>query len=171
MSNDAPRPSSDAARRTMRANRRRDTSIELAVRRRIHAAGLRYRVDFPADDSDRRRRADIVFTRARLAVFIDGCFWHGCPLHYVEPRRNAGYWRPKIARNMERDLDSTRRLVAAGWTVQRYWEHQDPGDIASSIIDTVGPRPPDTPRSSAGVCTLHSETPAICGEARLGRSG
>ena len=74
-----PPPSSETARRTMLANRRRDTTPELAVRRRLHAAGLRYRVDFPADPADRRRRVDIVFTRARVAIFIDGCFWHGCP--------------------------------------------------------------------------------------------
>lgn len=123
----------------MLANRRRDTTIELAVRRRLHAAGLRYRVDFPADAGDRRRRADIVFTRRHLAVFIDGCFWHGCPLHYVEPRLNVEYWRPKIARNIERDADSTRRLVDAGWTERRHWEHEDPDEVVAGIISFLRP--------------------------------
>lgn len=137
MSRKPPEPSNENARRTMRANKRRDTSIELAVRRRLHASGLRYRVDHPADASDRRRRADIVFTRARIAVFIDGCFWHGCPEHYVPPRANADYWLPKIARNRERDRDSTRRLEEAGWTVMRFWEHEDPDLVAGEISTAV----------------------------------
>lgn len=136
MNRKPPKASSENARRTMRANKRKDTSIELAIRRRLHASGLRYRVDHPADASDRRRRADIVFTRARIAIFIDGCFWHGCPEHYVEPRANSEYWRPKIARNRERDLDSTRRLQEAGWTVMRFWEHEDP-DLVSAEISTA----------------------------------
>lgn len=128
-----PPPSSEGARLTMRANRRRDTSIELAVRRRLHAAGLRYRVDYAPDRSDRRRRADIVFTRARVVVFLDGCFWHGCPAHYIEPKSNVGYWRPKIERNRERDTETTKRLVSLGWTVLRFWEHEDPGAVAATI--------------------------------------
>lgn len=135
-----PRPSSENARRTMLANRRKDTSPELAVRRRIHAAGLRYRVDFPADATDRRRRADIVFTRAKVVVFIDGCFWHGCPEHFIAPKSNADYWGPKIARNMERDRTSTARLRNAGWRVLRFWEHEDPDDVAPRIIEAVRPR-------------------------------
>ncbi|MGO1567871.1 MAG: very short patch repair endonuclease [Brachybacterium sp.] len=132
-----PKASSENARRTMHANKRKDTSIELAVRRRLHAAGLRYRVDHPADASDRRRRADIVFTRARVAVFIDGCFWHGCPEHYVAPKANSDYWQPKIARNRERDRDSTRRLQEAGWTGMRFWEHEDPDLVAAEISVSV----------------------------------
>jgi DNA mismatch endonuclease, patch repair protein len=137
MSQIPPPPSSENARLTMKANRRRDTSIELAVRRRLHAAGLRYRVDYAADPSDRRRRADIVFTRARLVVFIDGCFWHGCPEHFTMPKSNVDYWRHKIERNVERDRDSVARLEAAGWSVLRFWEHQAPDDVAASIIAAV----------------------------------
>lgn len=137
MSRKPPEASSENARRTMRANKRKDTSIELAIRRRLHASGLRYRVDHPADVSDRRRRADIVFTRARVAIFIDGCFWHGCPEHYVEPKANSDYWRPKIARNRERDVDSTCRLREAGWTVMRFWEHEDPDLVAAKIAAAV----------------------------------
>lgn len=142
-----PHPSSENARRTMLANRRKDTSPELAVRRKLHAAGLRYRVDYPADSTDRRRRADIVFTRARVVVFIDGCFWHGCPEHFIAPKRNADYWGPKIARNMERDRSSTARLREAGWQVLRFWEHEDPDHVATRISEAVRPRnqvpPPD----------------------------
>lgn len=124
----------------MLANRRKDTSPELAVRRRLHSAGLRYRVDYSADATDRRRRADIVFTRARVAVFIDGCFWHGCPDHFIAPRRNSDYWGPKIARNIERDRSSTARLQDAGWQVLRFWEHEDPDHVAARIEEAVRPR-------------------------------
>ncbi|WP_341854181.1 very short patch repair endonuclease [Brachybacterium sp. GPGPB12] len=143
----APQPSNENARLTMQANRRKDTTPELAVRRRLHAAGPRYRVDFPADATDRRRRADIVFTRVKVTVFIDGRFWHGCPEHFIPPKSNADYWGPKIARNMERDRTSTARLSDAGWRVLRFWEHEDPDDVAARIIDAVRPRnrilPPD----------------------------
>ena len=125
--------SSEGARSTMRANRRRDTKPELRVRALLHANGLRYRVD-SAPGSDRRRRADIVFTRARLAVFIDGCFWHGCPEHFVSPKSNADYWVPKIETNRRRDLDTTAQLESEGWTVLRYWEHDDPQSVAEAII-------------------------------------
>lgn len=126
----------------MVGNRHRDTKVELAVRRRLHRAGLRYRVDFAPDPSDRRRRADIVFTRARVAVYLDGCYWHGCPVHYAEPRTNVDYWRPKIARNRARDLETTQRLRALGWTVLRFWEHEDPDDVSTAILRAV--RPEDT---------------------------
>ena len=134
----------------MQANKRRDTSAELAVRRRLHASGLRYRIDYAADPTDRRRRVDIAFTKVRVAIFIDGCFWHGCPDHYVQPKSNVEYWRPKIARNMERDLQSVERLENAGWTVLRFWEHDDPDAVATSIAATVRSggrnRPPDVGR-------------------------
>lgn len=121
----------------MLANRRRDTSIELAVRRLLHAAGARYRVDFAPDPTNRRRRADIVFARAKVAVFMDGCFWHGCPEHFVPPRSNTEYWGPKIARNMERDRETTERLEALGWTVMRFWEHEDPLEAAGTILEVL----------------------------------
>lgn len=119
----------------MKSNRRRDTSPELAVRRRIHAAGLRYRVDFAPLGG--RRRADIVFTRARIAVFIDGCFWHGCPEHATYPKRNSEYWLPKLHRNIERDEDTNRLLREAGWSVMRFWEHQAPDEVAIRIIASL----------------------------------
>lgn len=121
----------------MRANRGRDTGPELAVRRALHAMGLRYRVDHPLP-FDRRRRGDIVFTRAKVAVFIDGCFWHGCPDHGVMPRTNSAFWAAKIARNRERDADTTARLVEQGWVVLRFWEHEDLPSIVERCIAAVG---------------------------------
>jgi DNA mismatch endonuclease (patch repair protein) len=115
----------------MQANRRRDTLPELAVRRLLHADGLRYRVDFAP--FDRRRRADIVFTRKRVAVFIDGCFWHGCPVHSAQPKANTDYWGPKLDRNVERDRETTASLEARGWTVLRFWEHDPPDRVAAAI--------------------------------------
>ena len=132
-----PAASSEAVRATMRANRGRDTGPELAVRRALHAMGLRYRVDHPLP-FDRRRRADIAFTRVRVAVFIDGCFWHGCPEHGTTPRTNNRFWSEKIARNRARDLDTTERLEAEGWVVLRFWEHEDPRPVARAIARVVG---------------------------------
>lgn len=120
----------------MKSNRRRDTLPELAVRRLLHAAGVRYRVDF-APLHGLRSRADIVFTRRRIAVYIDGCFWHGCPLHASSPKTNTDYWLPKLAANAARDEEATQRLRHAGWTVLRFWEHENPVDVSSKIIDAV----------------------------------
>ena len=129
--------SSVGAAAIMRANGRRDTKPEVLVRRLLHAAGLRYRVDVSPLPSDRRRRADVVFTRRRIAVYIDGCFWHGCPQHFVAPKANADYWGPKIARNRERDIETTARLKAGGWLALRFWEHEEPADVAATIIAAV----------------------------------
>ncbi|TFV81478.1 very short patch repair endonuclease [Microbacterium sp. dk485] len=127
---------SASTRKSMLANKRRDTSTELALRRQFHSRGLRYRVDF-APIPGLRRRADIVFTRARIAVFIDGCFWHGCPIHASAPKRNADYWGPKLAANIDRDRDTDRRLETAGWRVMRFWEHEAPGAAADRIDAAV----------------------------------
>lgn len=120
----------------MRANRGRDTGPELAVRRALHARGLRYRVDHPLP-FDRRRRADVAFTRAKVAVFIDGCFWHGCPEHGITPRTNTEFWRAKIARNRARDVDTTVRLEAMGWAVLRFWEHHPTADAVEAVVRAV----------------------------------
>ena len=127
----------------MRSNRGRDTKPEIEVRRLLHAAGLRYRVDFAPLGG--RRRADIVFTRKRVAVFVDGCFWHGCPQHATLPKLNADYWLPKLRRNVERDRETDAALKAAGWTVLRFWEHQAPETVASTVIRAVAVRPPAEP--------------------------
>jgi len=134
-----PWASSLAARAVMRANRRRDTGPEMAVRRLVHAAGLRYRVDVkPLPDLN--RRADLSFARAKVAVFIDGCYWHGCPDHGTTAKTNAAYWSPKIARTRERDVDTDRRLHDAGWTVVRAWEHEDPSTVATRVAAAVKTR-------------------------------
>ncbi len=142
----APTPAPDArqpfastpgVRRRMQAMGRRDTAPEMAVRRLLHAAGLRYRVDVrPLPGLN--RRADVVFTRARVAVFVDGCFWHGCPEHgRRQVRVNTWYWPEKIARNMARDRDTDARLADAGWEVVRIWEHEDPEVAAARIREAV----------------------------------
>ena len=124
--------SSPAVRRNMQANRGRDTGPELKLRHLLHAAGLRYRVDWPIP-GDRRRRIDIAFTRRKIAVFVDGCFWHRCPAHYVSPKANADFWDIKTRGNAERDVETTTQLTAAGWLVLRFWEHEDPREMAERI--------------------------------------
>ena len=128
--------SSPASRKVMQGNKSRDTSPELAVRRRLHAAGLRFRVGYRPEPS-LRRTADIVFTKQRIAVFIDGCYWHACPEHRTIARSNALYWSEKLARNVARDADTTEQLQAAGWTVLRFWEHEDPDAVAASVSAVV----------------------------------
>lgn len=127
----------------MRGNRARDTRPELQLRRALHALGLRYRVDERPIRS-LPRRADIVFRRARVAVFVDGCYWHGCPQHYVASKSNAAWWRDKIDRNRTRDADTSRLLKEGGWQVVRIWEHV-PIDLAvREVLEALGrpPRPP-----------------------------
>jgi DNA mismatch endonuclease (patch repair protein) len=120
----------------MRGNRSRDTKPELAVRRLLHARGLRYRVNARPVPT-LRRTADVVFPRKRIAVFIDGCYWHGCPAHYVAARSNRDYWDAKIARNISRDAETTAALSEAGWKVLRYWSHTPPEQVAASICEEV----------------------------------
>lgn len=116
----------------MQANRGRDTSPELRLRSLLHSHGLRFRVCQPLP-FDRRRRADITFTRVGLFVFIDGCFWHGCPEHFVEPKTRREFWLTKIAGNQRRDLETTERLESLGYTVLRFWEHDDPDAVARKV--------------------------------------
>jgi DNA mismatch endonuclease (patch repair protein) len=129
-------PSSAAATRIGRGNRRRDTKPEVALRSELHRRGLRFRKDLPIDLGEGRRsvRADIVLTAARIAVFVDGCFWHGCPDHHRSPRRNPEYWGPKIASNIARDRRVDDALALEGWTVVRVWEHEDVGVAAERIV-------------------------------------
>ncbi|MEX0630042.1 MAG: very short patch repair endonuclease [Chloroflexota bacterium] len=112
-------------RAVMQGNRRRDTSPELRLRSALHARGLRFRIDLPVKANDRVARPDIVFSRRRLAVFVDGCFWHGCSDHFVASKSNVTYWEAKIERNRVRDQLTNEALVAAGWSVIRVWAHQD----------------------------------------------
>lgn len=124
----------------MQATGRRDTAPELAIRRELHRRGLRYRVEVKLAELP-RRRMDIVFTRARLVVLVDGCFWHGCPEHGTSAKANAGYWTAKIAANQARDQDTDERLAAAGWTVLRLWEHEKPAAAADRVGGYLGRYP------------------------------
>lgn len=118
----------------MRGNRWRDTAPEVALRSILHRQGLRFRKRYSIRLSGRRwTQPDVVFLRERLAVFVDGCFWHRCPLHGTTPRSNAAYWGPKLDRNVTRDRDTDHQLAALGWTVLRAWEHDEPGQIADRV--------------------------------------
>ncbi|MFY7066693.1 very short patch repair endonuclease [Nocardiopsis changdeensis] len=131
--------SSAANRRSMRGNRSRDTKPELALRRLVHAVGLRYRVAAKPLPK-MRRTADLLFRPTRVAVFVDGCFWHGCPDHFVPPKTNPGYWEDKISGNVSRDRDTDALLEEAGWLVLRFWEHQDPAECAEIVVEAVSAR-------------------------------
>ncbi|MER7677700.1 very short patch repair endonuclease [Streptomyces sp. NPDC096934] len=117
----------------------KDTDAELAVRSLLHAVGLRYRVEYPVPGMA-RRRIDVAFTRAKVAVLIDGCFWHGCPEHATRPKANAEWWRQKLDRNMARDRETTEHLVAQGWTVLRFWEHEAPAEVVVRVKAVVEQR-------------------------------
>ncbi|WP_460868989.1 very short patch repair endonuclease [Rhodococcus aerolatus] len=130
------RPEAVLARK-MSTLRRRDTAPELALRRELHGRGLRYRLQVKAP-GNRRRTIDICFRRRKVAVSVDGCFWHGCPVHHHRPRANATWWDWKIASNRARDADCTRALEAQGWTVVRVWEHEDPVAAADRVCAALG---------------------------------
>lgn len=128
----------------MSTAKRRDTAAELALRRELHGRGLRYRVAYPVP-GQRRRTIDVAFTRAKIAVFVDGCFWHGCPEHGTKPRANSEWWSAKLAANYARDRDTDRLLDDLGWTVVRVWEHETPSTAADRVAARVeqsatGPR-------------------------------
>lgn len=142
-----PSPTSPAVTAVMRGNRRADTGPERQVRSLLHASGYRYRTNYRLDVPGARVRPDIVFTRRRLAVFIDGCFWHRCPEHGTSPRANTHYWTPKLERNVARDQRVDQALRAAGWTVLRIWEHVGPAEAAALVIATLGGEPGRAPSS------------------------
>ncbi|MEW1890940.1 very short patch repair endonuclease [Streptomyces sp. NBC_00523] len=130
------KPSSPAVSARMSRQASRDTAPEVAVRKLLHASGYRYRLNERVPHMS-RRTIDIAFTRAKVAVFLDGCFWHGCPEHATRPKANAEWWRQKLDRNMARDAETTAHLVAEGWTVLRFWEHQTPVEVAEKVAETV----------------------------------
>lgn len=118
----------------MKGNRKRDTRPELALRSALHRAGLRFRCDYPMRLPGRRPiRIDIAFTRARIAVVVDGCFWHCCPDHSSTPKANRSYWGPKLARNVRRDAETEAALATLGWRTIRVWEHENPDDAAERV--------------------------------------
>ena len=123
------------ARRRMQRTRRTGTSCELELRAALRARGLRFRVDWPIPGS--RRRADIVFVRPKVAVFVDGCFWHACPRHATWPRSNGAWWREKINANVRRDRATDGLLRASGWLVMRFWEHYGSMEAARRIDAAV----------------------------------
>lgn len=131
-----PHPSSPAVSAAMRGNRRKDTKPEVEIRSLLHAAGHRFRKDYCIREGETSVRPDIVFTRRRIAVFVDGCFWHGCPEHGNQPKVNSTYWDEKLRRNKERDERVTAALRQAGWAVIRIWEHE-PCDSATSRISAA----------------------------------
>ncbi len=132
-------PSTSDVRRRMQRVRQKNTSIESALRRELHARGLRYRLQIPVLTKP-RRVADVAFSGLRIAVFVDGCFWHGCPLHATWPKKNAEFWRAKILANQARDRDTGERLRADGWVVVRVWAHESPNLAAGRIAAIVDER-------------------------------
>ena len=126
----------------MRAIKRTDTKPEIELRRLLHRQGLRFRKDYRLDLPGGRVRPDVVFTRARVAVFLDSCFWHSCPDHGRGPTRNQWYWSPKLARTVERDRQAVAVVEAAGWQVIRIWEHEDLRTAAAVVVAAVNRRRP-----------------------------
>jgi DNA mismatch endonuclease, patch repair protein len=131
-----PPASSDAARKRMETAKGQDTKPERQLRSHLHRLGLRFRLQQKLLDG-LRRKADIVFRPVKVVVFIDGCFWHGCPVHGTWPKLNAEFWRDKIESNRRRDADTDARLAEAGWHVIRVWEHEDPLEAARRIEGVV----------------------------------
>ena len=132
-----PDPAKSAA---MARQRRRDTRVEMELRRELHRRGLRYRLQQRVVPGAPRRSVDIVFRAARVAVDCRACWWHGCPTHWTGPNRNRSWWLSKLAANRDRDIDTERRLADAGWLVIVAWEHDDPVDIAERVETAVASR-------------------------------
>jgi len=136
-----PQPLNAGRSANMRANRRKDTKPELALRRELHRQGYRYRKDYRLDLADARVRPDIAFTARRVAVFVDGCFWHCCPEHGTQPANNTWYWAPKLKRNVERDRAADEALAAAGWRVVRVWEHESIEGAVAAVVAALASAP------------------------------
>jgi len=133
----------------MRAIRRTDTKPELALRQALHRMGYRFRKDHRLDLPQRRVRPDIAFTARKVAVFVDGCFWHACPEHGSKPAVNQTYWNPKLLRNVERDRAADAALELAGWQVVRLWEHVPLDDAVAAVVTALNGSPRD-PRADPG---------------------
>lgn len=130
------RSSSPEASRRMAKVRQKDTGAEIALRRELYRIGLRYRVNYEVIKKP-RRVVDIAFPGLKIAVLVDGCFWHGCPEHATWPKQNSLFWRQKIEANRSRDADTNSKLLEAGWVVLRFWEHQSPLEAANLVQQAV----------------------------------
>lgn len=128
-----PEPTTEAATRIGKGNRRTGTKPEQLLRSELHRRGRRFRKDLLIRAGGLRTHADIAFTRERLAVFVDGCFWHACPEHGSSPKSNTAYWGPKLRANVERDRRVDQELRSDGWVVLRIWEHVSSADAARSV--------------------------------------
>ena len=137
-----PHPSSPAASAVMRANRSKDTLPEASLRSALHRRGLRFRKSYVIRSEQMRVRVDIAFPSRRVAVFLDGCFWHRCPTHGVRPSVNQGYWLPKLQRNVDRDNRVDDFLTTEGWKVIRVWEHESPLEAAARVSEVIRERSP-----------------------------
>ncbi|WP_168707327.1 very short patch repair endonuclease [Gordonia paraffinivorans] len=120
----------------MSRQKSKNTAPEIAVRRCLHERGFRYRIDVKLEP-DLRTRADLAWKGLKLAVFIDGCFWHGCPEHATRPAANREWWAKKLDTNIARDRRTDDALRSRGWVVRRFWEHQTPEEIADKIVETI----------------------------------
>lgn len=147
----------------MLANRGRDTKPEMALRRALHAAGYRYRVD-TKPLANLNRRADLVFTKRQVAVFVHGCYWHGCPDHYTVPKRNADFWSQKVVRNRQRDAETVTCLSEAGWDVVVVWEHEPVHEALERVTTALATAAADAPATrsrlfppSASMEAVHSK--------------
>jgi DNA mismatch endonuclease, patch repair protein len=145
-----PLATSPAVSAVMKGNRKRDTRPEIALRSALHRAGQRFRKDYPLRvDGGRPIRVDIAFPKARVALFVDGCFWHACPEHGTAPRANSGYWIPKLARNVARDREVDLRLERADWLAVHVWEHDLADQAADRVVKIVRPRTGQPPIRTA----------------------
>ncbi|WP_338068149.1 very short patch repair endonuclease [Antribacter gilvus] len=131
-----------ATSQRMSRQARRDTACEIALRRELHRRGLRFRVDAALPGMP-RRRADLTFAGAKVVVFVDGCFWHCCPIHGTAPAANSAWWREKLERNVARDAETNAHMIELGWTVLRFWEHEDPIEAADVVEIIVRGTPDD----------------------------
>jgi len=132
-----PRPTTNAVTLVMKSNRRSNTKPELSIRSHLHKKGFRFRKDFNINIQGKNIRPDIVFTKVKLAIFIDGCFWHLCPDHGHIPKSNVHYWEPKLYKNRNRDIADTILLESNGWNVMRIWEHIPPIEAADNITNKL----------------------------------
>lgn len=142
MSEEVPKPRpvipTAVRSRMMAAVKRVDTKPEISLRSSLHRRGLRFRKDFPIRLSSKSIRPDVVFTRQKVAVFVDGCFWHGCPQHCRRPKTNIEFWSRKLEQNQERDRRQNEALRQAGWVVLRIWEHESLSSSVDKVVQVIG---------------------------------